>query len=92
MSPDAESKMLFVGINQHADTFRRREGPSRVEGEIRMFDEDEYPSRGKGSGLVNTLAIDLDMGHAFAERITVARIHVKAWEEAGPQMRFIQLI
>ena len=92
MSPDAESKMLFVGINQHGDTWRPRTGPNRVEGEIRMFDGDVYPAAGKGSGLVNVLAIDLDMGHAYAERITVARIHVKAWEEAGPQMRLIQLV
>lgn len=92
MSADAESKMLLVGINQHGDTFRPRKGPNRVEGEIRMFDEDEYPHKGKGSGLVNVLAIDLYMGHAYAERITVARIHVKAWEEAGPQMRLVQLV
>ena len=92
MSRDAESKILLVGINQHGDTFRPRKGPNRVEGEIRMFDEDEYPDRGKGSGLVNVLAIDLSMGHAYAERITVARIHVKAWEEAGPQMRLVQLV
>lgn len=92
MCADAESKMVFVGINQHEDTFRRREGPYCVEGEIRMFDEDEYPSIGKGSGLVNALVIDFDMGHAYAERMTVARIHVKAWEEAGPQMRFVQLV
>ena len=92
MSAAAESKMLFVGINQHGDTWRPRTGPNRVEGEIRMFDADVYPAAGKGSGLVNVLAIDLDMGHAYAERITVARIHVKAWEEAGPQMRLVQLV
>ena len=92
MSAAAESKILFVGINQHGDTWRPRAGPNRVEGEIRMFDADVYPAAGKGSGLVNVLAIDLDMGHAYAERITVARIHVKAWEEAGPQMRLVQLV
>ena len=92
MSPDAESKMLFVGINQHGDIWRPRKGPDRVEGEIYLFDDDVYPAAGKGSGLVNVLAIDLDMGHAYAERITVARIHVKAWEEAGPQMRLVQLV
>ena len=91
-SSEAESKMLFVGINQHGDTWRPRPGPNRIEGEIRMFDKDVYPAVGKGSGLVNVLAIDLDMGHAYAERITVARIHVKAWEEAGPKMRLVQLV
>ena len=92
MSADAESKMLFVGINQHEDIWRPRPGPNRVEGGIRMFDDDVYLAVGKGSGLVNVLAIDLDMGHEYAERITVARIHVKAWEEAGPQMRLVQLV
>ena len=92
MSSDAESKMLFVGINQHGDTWHPRASLNRVEGEIRMFDDDVYPAAGNGSGLVNVLAIDLDMGHAYAERITVARIHVKAWEEAGPQMRAVQLV
>ena len=92
MSPNAESKMLFVGINQHGDTWRPRKGPNMVEGEIYLFDDDVYPAAGEGSGLVNVLAIDLDMGHAYAERMTVARIHVKAWEEAGPQMRLVQLV
>lgn len=91
MSADAESRMQLVGISQHGDTFHPRRGPSRVEGEIRVFDEAEYPSVAKGSGLVNVLAIDLDMGHEYAERITVAWIHVKAWEEAGPRMRLVQL-
>lgn len=91
MSAAAESKMQFVGISQHGDTFRPRNGPNRVEGELRVFDDDEYPSVGKGSGLVNVLAVDLDMGHEYAERITVGRIHVKAWEEAGPQMKLVQL-
>lgn len=93
MSPNAESKMLLIGISQHGDTYRAREGPSRVEGTIRLFDEDAYSSVGKGSGLVNVLAIDLDMpDHEYAERITVARIHIKAWEEAGPWTRWVQLI
>ena len=92
MSAAAESKMQFVGISQHGDTFRPRKGPNRVEGEIRMFDEAQYPSVGKGSGLVNVLAVDLNIGHDYAARITVARIHVKAWEEAGPVTRLVQLV
>ena len=92
-SPQAKSKMLLVGISQHGDIYRPRKGPSRVEGEVRLFDETVYPSVGKGSGLINVLAIDLDMpGHKYAERITVARIHVKAWEEANPQVKLVQLI
>ena len=92
MSAAAESKMQFVGISQHGDTFRPRKGPNRVEGEIRMFDKAQYPSVGKGSGLVNVLAVDFNVGHDYAARITVARIHVKAWEEAGPVNRLVQLV
>ena len=47
MSADAESKMLFVGINQHGDIWRPRAGPNRVEEEIRMFDGDVYPAAGR---------------------------------------------
>lgn len=56
-----------------------------------MFDEDVYPMVGKGSELVNVLAIDLDMGYEYADRMTVPRIHVKAWEEAGPELKLVRL-
>ncbi|KAH8743461.1 heterokaryon incompatibility protein-domain-containing protein [Hyaloscypha finlandica] len=91
VSAAAERKMLLVGVSQHHDTFRARTGPSRAEGEIRLFDPAVYPEIGPGSGLVNVLAVDLDMGHEFGERITVARIHARAWEEAGPVMKMVRL-
>jgi hypothetical protein len=91
LSTDAESKMLLVGISRHEDTFRKRAGPNRVEGEIKLFDEVHYPAVGKGSGLVNVLAVDLDMVHDYGERVTVARIHAKAWEDAGPLVRMVRL-
>jgi hypothetical protein len=91
MSADAESKMLLVGISRHEDTFRARAGPNRVEGEIKLFDDEVYPAVGKGSGLVNVLAVDLDMGHGYGERVTIARIHAKAWEDAGPVVRMVRL-
>lgn len=91
VSPAAEKKMLLVGVSRHEDTFSPRTGPSRVEGEIGWFDEDAYPAVGTGSGLINVLAVDLDMGHEFGERITVAKIHARAWDNAGPIMRMIRL-
>ncbi|OXV05664.1 hypothetical protein Egran_06568 [Elaphomyces granulatus] len=93
LSTDAESKMLLVGISRHEDTFRKRAGPNRVEGEIELFDEVHYPAVGKGSGLVNVLVVDLDMVHDYGvvERVTVARIHAKAWEDAGPLVRMVRL-
>lgn len=91
MSTHAESKMLLVGISRHEDTFRARAGPNRVEGGIKLFDDEVYPAVGKGSGLVNVLAVDLDMGHDYDERVTIARIHAKAWEDAGPVVRMVRL-
>lgn len=88
---NAENKMLLVGISEHADTFQARAGPNRVEGEIELFDKEVYPAVGKGSGLINVLAVDLDMGHDYGERVTIARIHAKAWENAGPVVRMIRL-
>jgi hypothetical protein len=83
VSPEVEKKMLLVGISRHEDTFKSREGPKRVEGEIMLFGDELYPTVGKDSGLVNVIAVDTDMGHDYMERITVARIHVKAWEDAA---------
>ncbi|KAL1797094.1 hypothetical protein ACET3X_003700 [Alternaria dauci] len=42
VSPDAEKKMMFVGISRCEDTFKAREGPKRVEGEIEIFDDRAY--------------------------------------------------
>jgi hypothetical protein len=91
VSPEAEKNMMFVGINRCEDTFKAREGPKRVEGEIEIFDGGVYGKVGRGSGLVNVVVVDGDMGHEYVERVTVARIHVKAWEEAGPKMRMIRM-
>ncbi|KAF2246193.1 HET-domain-containing protein [Trematosphaeria pertusa] len=92
VSPAAESKMMLVAISGYGpDEPAGRTGPSRAEGEIELFDERVYPASGLGSGLVNVLAVDLDMGHDFGERITVARIHYRAWKEAGPVMRMVRL-
>jgi hypothetical protein len=91
VSPEAEKKMMFVGISRGEDTFKAREGPKRAEGEIEIFDGGVYEKVGRGSGLVNIVVVDEDMGHEYAERVTVARIHVKAWERARPQMKMIRL-
>lgn len=91
MSTETESKMLLVGISRHKDTFWARAGPKRVEGEIKLFDDEAYPAVGESSGLVNVLAVNLDMGYDYGERVTVARIHAKAWENAGPVVRMVRL-
>ncbi|KAJ3524033.1 hypothetical protein NM208_g12212 [Fusarium decemcellulare] len=94
MSPDAESKIDLVEISRYGDAYRRRNGPSRVEGPIPLFDEEAFPAVGTGSGLVNILAVDWDMGlpDGIGERCTVAVIHSKAWEAAGPKEEEICLV
>ena len=74
------------------DTWGARIDPNRIEGDTRIFQEEAYPVAGKGSELVKILAIGLDLGYTYAERLTVARIHTKACDEAGPQMRLVQLV
>ncbi|KAF5005593.1 hypothetical protein FDECE_8000 [Fusarium decemcellulare] len=94
MSPDAESKIDMVEISRYGDAYRRRKGPSRAEGPIPLFDEEAFPAVGTGSGLVNILAVDWDMGlpDGIGERCTVAVIHSKAWEAAGPKEKEICLV
>ena len=93
MDPDAESKIIMLGISAYGDAYHPRKGPYRVEGEIRVFDEDAFPAVGPGSGLVNVLVVDLDMGHpdGIGDRCTVAVIHIKAWEAAGPLVKEVRL-
>lgn len=93
LSPAAEAKITFVGLScQSGDVTRSSLEPLYFDGEpIALFDTEAYPESGSGSGLVNVLAVDLDMGHEYGERITVARIHQKAWEAAEPSMRMVRL-
>ncbi|TPX16881.1 uncharacterized protein E0L32_003443 [Thyridium curvatum] len=93
MSAEAEGQMVMAAISEYENIYWRRKGPNRVEGEIRMFDDDVYPATGAGSGIVNVLVVDQDMGHPdkIGDRCTVAVIHQKAWEEAGPQEAEIQV-
>lgn len=91
ISPKAEKMMVLVGVSCHEDAMTARTGPYRVEGEIRIFDDEVYPGQGPGSGMVNFVAVDLCMGHDFGERITVGRIHQKAWEEARPVIGMVRL-
>lgn len=37
----------MASISAHPDAERRRRGPSRVEGEINLFDEQAFPSTGR---------------------------------------------
>lgn len=80
----------IIGISQTTDAFDRRRGFLRVEGDIRLFDSEEFPAQGVGSALVNVLVLRPSM-QTFFERIAVGQIHIKAWEEAGPVASWVQL-
>ncbi|KAM5361880.1 hypothetical protein ACJZ2D_012825 [Fusarium nematophilum] len=94
MSPEAESKIDMVEISAYGDAYQPRRGPYRVEGGIRMFDEREFPGVGAGSGLVNVLVVDWDVGlpDGVGERCTVAVIHSRAWEDALPKEKEVRLV
>lgn len=83
----------MLGISAYGDAYHPRRGLYGVEGEIRVFDDDAFPAVGSGSGLVNVLVVDLDMGHpdGIGDRCTVAVIHIKAWEAAGPLDKEVRL-
>jgi hypothetical protein len=83
----------MVAISYYGDAHKPRKGPNRVEGEIRIFDDQVFPAVGPGSGLVNVLVVDMDMGHphGVGDRCTVAVIHVKAWLAAHPREKEVPL-
>ncbi|KLU87683.1 hypothetical protein MAPG_06677 [Magnaporthiopsis poae ATCC 64411] len=96
MGADAEKEgFRMAGISAYPDAAeRRRRGPPRVEGEVDLFDEQAFPSTGPGSGLVNILVIGggtEEDGHWLGHRMTVAVMHRKAWEEAGPTEQRVRL-
>lgn len=94
ISPEAESKIDMLEISRYGDAYRPRKGPSLVEGPISIFDDEVFPSVGTGSGLVNVLVVDFDMGlpDGIGERCTVAVIHSAAWEAANPQVKEVRLV
>ncbi len=93
LDAEAEKRIQLVGVSAYGDVYHRREGPARVEGEIELFDREAFPDVGPGSGLVNVLAVDMDLADttAVGYRCTVAVIHAKAWSEAKPQQTDLRL-
>jgi hypothetical protein len=93
LDPKNEARIHMIGISEYGDVYTPRKGPSRVEGEIRLFDNHEFPAIGPGSGLINVLAVDLDL-EAFGgvgSRCTVAVVHGQAWDAIKPQMKEIRI-
>ncbi|KAL8299375.1 hypothetical protein RB593_009323 [Gaeumannomyces tritici] len=91
---DAKKGVYMAGISAHPDAERRRKGPSRVKGEIDLFDEQAFPSTGQGSGLVNIMVIigGIDeVDYEIGNRVTVAVMHREAWEAAGPTEKLVLL-
>lgn len=82
----------MVGVSSYGVCYRPREGPSRVEGPIRIFDDKAFPGVGAGS-LVNVLVVDENVGYpdSTGDRCTVAVIHYAVWEAAKPIEREVRI-
>ncbi|KAE9574238.1 hypothetical protein CGMCC3_g9673 [Colletotrichum fructicola] len=93
IKPESEKRLFMLGVSAYGVCYRPREGPSRVEGPIKLFDEEAFPDKGPGSGLVNVLVIDEDVGYpdSTGDRCTIAIIHRAAWEAAGPVEREVRI-
>ncbi|KAL2016322.1 hypothetical protein VTK56DRAFT_3863 [Thermocarpiscus australiensis] len=65
-------------------------GPSRVEGEIDIFDRRHFPGEGPESGVVNCLVIE--WYEEIAARVTVAQVHWAAWQRARRRRKHIRLV
>ncbi|KAF5493829.1 hypothetical protein CGCF413_v010411 [Colletotrichum fructicola] len=93
IKPESEKRLFMLGVSPYGVCYRPREGPSRVEGPIKLFDEEAFPDKGPGSGLVNVLVIDEDVGYpdSTGDRCTIAIIHRAAWEAAGPVEREVRI-
>ena len=91
--PEAEQNLTMVGISSYGACCRPRQGPSRVEGPIPLFDKVAFPKTGPGSGLINVLVVDNKVVYpeAIGERCTVAVIHVSAWEAVQPRVRKVRI-
>lgn len=90
--PSAGQSLIMVGVSSYAACYRPREGPSRVEGPIRLFDDKAFPGVGPAS-LVNVLVVDENVGYSNStwDRCTVAVIHCAAWEAAKPIEREVRI-
>ena len=87
---DTSAKPSLIAIVHYGETLGPYLGPKRVEGNIRLFDDDVYPIIGEGSGMVDALVVSWPKSE-IAERITVARIHIQAWERARPLKKLVAL-
>jgi hypothetical protein len=81
--------LQFILISSFGESRGRRTGFQTTDTKMRPFDETKFPRMGKGSGLVNLMLIK--WYDEIAERISVARIHRQAWDEARPMTKHIRL-
>lgn len=90
---EAEKNIHMVAISEYGDVYHPRKGPSRVEGEIRLFHDEVFPSVGSGSGIVNILAVDfnIEKPENAGYRCTVAIVHKRAWDAVEPQLKAIRI-
>jgi hypothetical protein len=82
-------RLEFILVASFGESQERRKGLQTIDAKLRPFDEQEFPWRGPGSGLVNIMLIE--WFDELAERLTVAQIHRQAWLEARPILKHIRL-
>ena len=85
----------------HGGHFRRMQsvtvrGRGRVvsrEEPIRLFDHEAFPETGPGSGLINVLVVDENVGYPDSSgvRCTIAVIYSAAWQAAKPTEREVSI-
>ena len=61
----------------------------RTDGEIKIFDESEFPLTGSRGAVTNLLVIC--WSSEVAKRISIAQIHTQAWEQAKPGRKHVRL-
>lgn len=81
-------RVEWILISSFGDTSERRVGIQTIDPTVKPFDERVFPWKWEGSGLVNIMMVEW-FGEV-AERLIVAQIHRRAWEEAGPEWRHIR--
>lgn len=89
--PGGHIRPSLVGIAKHGESKVAYTGLKGVHGDIPLFDRSVYESSGVGSGVVDALFVVWGED-GVARRLSVARIHAKAWVAAKPEVRRIAMV
>jgi hypothetical protein len=76
-------------MSAYGTRWHPRQGPSRIEGPIRLFDNDFSPDTTPDSRLVIVFVVDLEAGYGslIGERCIIAAIRSVAWERVEREVK-----